>query len=127
MSAIALTTTGDFDLSSGNLQIVADPAQALAIELRARFKLWLGEWYLDTRIGVPYRQVVLVKNPNIAIIRTLFKKVILDTPGVKTLDQFSLTYDPRTRTAAFSFSATTDTGAVISGGSGQPFIVDQAK
>ena len=123
MSTVLLTDTGDFDVSSGNLSIVTDPAQALAIKLRARFRLHLGDWFLDTRIGVPYRAVVLVKNPNIPVIRQMLRNVAATTPGVRSVDAFTLNYDPRARTLAYSFRVTTDKGAIITGGEGAPFIV----
>jgi hypothetical protein len=119
-----MTAAGDLDLTSGNLRLETDPAEALAIKLRARYRLFQGEYFLDTRIGVPYFQFILVHNPNLPVVKSILSKVITQTPGVKSLDTFDLTYDRGARTAAFTFRATTDTGAVISGGSGTPFIVE---
>lgn len=126
MSAFQMTGDGDLALvyaSTGrsNLAIVADPSVAKAIKLRNRFLLFLGEWFLDTRIGVPYFQFLFVKNPDVALVRRMLRRVI-ESVGflVETLD---LTYDPSARTLAFTFSAT-DGPRKIEGGSGTPFIVD---
>ena len=127
MATLALTSQGDFDISSGNLRIVTDPAQALATKLQARFRMWRGEWYLDTRQGVPYRELVLVKNPDIQAIRTMFRSVLSRTPGVASVDSFTLTYDRNARSAAYSFRVLTDTGAVIKGGEGDAFVVEVSK
>lgn len=105
------------------MALVTDPNQEIAIRLQDRFLLALGEWFLDTRIGVPYFQVVFVKNPDVAAIRALFRKVIETTPGIVSVTELSTNYDPAGRTLTWSFTATTDNGATISGGSGQPFIV----
>lgn len=125
MATLALTVGGDLDLSSGNLRFVTDPAEALAIKLQKRFQLWLGEWFLDTRQGVPYRELVLVKNPNLGVIRQLFRQIFSTTQGIKSIDQFNLDYSASARRASFDFRVTTDTGAVIVGGEGKPFIVER--
>lgn len=124
MATLALTEDGDLDFSTGKLVIERDPAKCLASKLRARYRLYLGEWLLDTRLGVPYVQLILVKNPNMTVVRGVLRRVLESTPGVASIDEFTVTYDPRTRSAAFSFRVTTDLGAVITGGSGEPFIVE---
>jgi hypothetical protein len=121
-----MTAGGDLALvysatGRSNLAIVVDPAVAKAIKLRNRFLLFLGEWFLDTRIGVPYFQFLFVKNPDVALVRRMLRRVI-ESVGflVASLD---LAYDPSKRTLMFTFSAT-DGPRVIEGGSGVPFIVD---
>lgn len=126
MSAFQMTPDGDLaltyaDTGRSNLAIVTDPVIAKAIKLRNRFLLFLGEWFLDTRIGVPYFQFLFVKNPDVALVRRMLRRVI-ESVGflVASID---LTYDPSARTLSFTFQAT-DGPRKIEGGSGTPFIVD---
>ncbi len=127
MSTLARTPDGDVALTTVNnkkrITIVTDPSQATAIKLADRFSLWRGEWFLDTREGVPYLQTVFRKNPDLNAIRSLFRFVILTTPGIVRVDDLTLDYDPRARNLSYSFRAVDDNGATITGGSGQPFIV----
>lgn len=123
MSSFAQTNTGDFDLSSGNLVVVQDPGVCTAAKLSNLFGLVLGEWFRDVRIGVPYFQYVFVKNPNLLLIDSLFRKVLLSAPGVSSVTSVNLTYDPAARTLGASFVCVGIGGSSISGGLGQPFIV----
>lgn len=87
--------------------------------------MFLGEWFLDTRQGVPYFQTILVKNPNIGIVRSVLRSVLEQTEGIASIDQFDINYNPTKRTAGFTFRVTTDTNAVIAGGSGLPFVITE--
>lgn len=107
------------------LTLVTDVNQTAANQLADKFSVWLGEWFMDTRIGVPYLQTVFVKNPSLNAIKQLFRQIILGQPPVIECTDLSLQYDPKARTLAYSFLARTASGATISGGSGQPFIVKQ--
>jgi hypothetical protein len=96
--------TGDLDLSTGDLQFVTG-ADAVAQHLLVRLRFYLGEWFLDTRVGIPYYSQILVKNPNLAAIRTTYRQAILSTPGVETLERMDLEFDAATRELALDFSA----------------------
>lgn len=82
-----------------------------------------GEWFLDTRVGVPYWDLSRLKNPDEEVLRRLFRRVILSVQGVGTIESLTLSIDRASRVLSFSFRVTHDSGAVITGGSGEPFIV----
>lgn len=81
--------TGDLALP---VQLITG-ADCVAQRLRIRLRFWLGEWFLDQRLGIPYVRSVLVKNPDLVLIRSIFRRVILSTPGVARLDSLVLTHD----------------------------------
>lgn len=114
----------DLDLSSGNLVITDDRALCIAQKLTIRFQLFFGEWFADARIGVPYYQVILVKNPSMRVISTVFRQVIMGTEGVAEILSEDLNLDVASRTLTADYKIQTDTGAVIVGGVGKPFIVE---
>lgn len=104
MSDLALDlTTGDLALASGRLSLVTGAA-AVRQKLLIRLRLWLGEWVLDRRVGVPYLRDVLVKAPDRAVVEGLLRSVILTCPGVAALLTFELVLRSD-RSALLSFDA----------------------
>ncbi len=124
MSAFA-ELEGDLDLSGGNLRVEKDPDLCTAQKLTNRFRLFLGEWFIDTRIGIPYFQLVFVKNPNLQVIAQLFKRVCLQTPRVLNVLSESLNFFNGQRSLICEMKVQTESGAVLVGGPGLPFIVDE--
>jgi hypothetical protein len=100
---------GDLDVRNGKLVLLTG-AEYARQKMAARFRFFLGEWFLDRREGVPYAQYVFVKNPNIDIIRSIFRRVAMSVEGVVALPNFDVIFTESTRTLAFNFTATFDTG-----------------
>jgi hypothetical protein len=123
MSCFLQTTSSDLDLSSGNLQIVSSLGLIVAQKLTNRFQFFLGEWFVDTRQGVPYFQQVFVKNPNLAAIGQMFRQVIMQTPGVAAVITANLDFISQTRSLTATFVVQCDDGSTLEGGLGIPFIV----
>ena len=124
MSTFAQDGVGDLLVTQGKCTLVTDSTVALAQKLRNQFKLFLGEWYLDTRVGFPYLAAVLGTNPNTGLLSQIFATVIRNTPGVLRVDNISVTFDRAKRQLAVAFSATDDTGKVITFNDlDQPFLV----
>ena len=104
MSDLALDTFGELDLSRDDLYFVTG-ADAVAQHLKIRLRFVLGEWFLDTRVGIPYRSQIWVKNPNLAAIQSVYRRAIASTPGVDELQRIDLALDASTRQLRVSFSA----------------------
>lgn len=124
MATFAQTADRDLALDKGQLVLVTDVAEEAAIVLRNRFRFVKGEYFLDTRQGVPYFDVVFVKNPNLLLVRRVFRDVILSVQGIKRIIDLKTALVEKTRKLTFSFRAQADNGKFIVGGSGQPFIVE---
>lgn len=125
MATFAQDANNDLALTTGQLTIVEDATEACAIKLKNRLQLFKSEWFLDQRVGIPYYEKVFVKNPDLNLVRQLFRKVLLATPPIVRVDALDVVLDGSTRVARYTFRAITDSGAVITGGSGEPFIVEQ--
>jgi len=95
--------------------------EQIAQKLRTRLKFFLGEHFLDTTLGIPYYREVFKKNPNLNLLRSLFRQAILTTPQVVSVEELLLEINSATRTLEVSFKARIDTGAeiVIS-----PFVIE---
>jgi hypothetical protein len=113
------------NLTTGDLLIppkIIRGAEAVAQRVRVRFRWFLGEWFLDERLGVPYYSDILVKNPDPILISFIFRRVLLSTPGVKSVSSFSATLDRTTRTLLVDFEATLDNGIILTAVA-EPFII----
>ena len=82
----------------------------IAQDVQTRLKTFLGEWYLDTRIGVPYYSRILGQKPQIGLIKGVFRDTIMTTPGIIRITQLDLTYEGATRGVIVRFKADTTAG-----------------
>ncbi len=125
MSILAQTDDGDLDLSTGNLVVVTDPDVETAIRLTNRFRSNKGEWFLDQRIGVDYFGRILgVKNPDLLSIQRYLTKIVLACPGVVEVESLDVSLDNASRELTATIKARTQSGALVSGQLGQPFVVE---
>lgn len=122
MTTLAQGPDGDLALTDGRLTKLSGPYEK-AQKILNRLRLFKGEWFLDTRVGVPYFSVVLIKNPDLDIVKRLFRRVVLSVPGIVEMPDIQITWDTKARTLAYTFRAIDDEGNVIEGGPGDPFIV----
>lgn len=111
---LALDGDGDLSIVDGTLQTVDGDAH-LSQFLRIRLLTFLGEWFLDQRIGVPYFRDVLVKDPNPTVLRGVFRRVIANTPGVVQILAFSTSLESTTRQLSVAWEVLTDTGSIVAG------------
>ncbi|WGL54438.1 hypothetical protein [Kluyvera intermedia] len=97
---------GDYTFGSGDDTWLINSPDAVAQAIKTRFNLWYGQWFLDTTTGTPWVQSVLGKQKpetyNLAI-----RQRILQTQGVKSINDFNTVVNTTTRRV--SFTATVDT------------------
>lgn len=101
----------DLVIENGKL-LLTSGIDAVRQRLSQRLGLFLAEWFLDRRRGLPYIQQVFVKNPNPVVIDTVFKREILAEPNVTKLLSFSLDLETTTRLLTVTFRAETTTGTL---------------
>ena len=106
---IRLDDDGDILVSSGDLALTGD-ATAVKQSLAIRLQFFAGEWFLDLDAGLPYFESILVKNPDLLAVRSLYRDVILETPGVQDLELLEFDYEGATRQLTGEYRATTDFG-----------------
>jgi hypothetical protein len=109
---LVLNTSGDLDLVSRRLRLTTRGEEALAQKLRVRLSLAQGDWFLDTRVGVPYYTDVMGKQPKGAV-EALLRGVIATCPGVAAIDRFVFTVDGATRRATLSFAVRSLEGEIV--------------
>ena len=92
----------DLVLFDGQLQLSGGLAQRIDCYLRT----FLGEWWADPTIGVPYFQEILKKNPDLTVVRQAIVSVILTVPGVVSVPYCEVVLDRSSRRMSVSFEAT---------------------
>ena len=109
-------TVGDLYLTDGQITLTPDAKTAVAQHIAIRLRTFFGEWFLDVREGVPYFELVLVKNPDLGRITSIFRSVILATPGVASIARLQLAHDAATRILSVSdLRIKLDDGATLTG------------
>lgn len=122
MAVIVVIPEGDLALVNGNF-VQVDGSRMVRQTLIARFRMFLGEFFLDTREGVPYYRDILVKNPDREVVRSVFRQVLEGTPGVLEILSFEIIYDEQERTIRFSFEVQSTDGVIAVSPDDDAFVV----
>lgn len=99
-------------LLDGRDLLLIDDAERVAQQIKVALLFCLGEWFLDTKKGVPYLEYVLIKNPNMAHVRQVLYEAISGVPDVMRVSKLDVQLNQRSREAVVSYSAETDFGLV---------------
>ena len=94
----------DIDITSGDMVLI-DGNEAITQHVLIRLRFFAEEWFLDSRVGMPYFQQILIKNPDTKAIRAIFIQAITTTPGIDSLDSFDMDFDGPTRRLSIDFVA----------------------
>lgn len=111
MANLKLDSNHDLVFEDGQLILVTG-TEAIAQDIKVRLLFFKSEWALDTRLGIPYYEEVLGQKPILGIVKNLFRKIILQTPGVETVNNLDIVFESTTRTLFISFFATTTAGEI---------------
>lgn len=109
---IALNIASNDLVIKNNDLILIDNAERVAQQVLITLRFWLGEWFLDTREGVPYLEYVLVKNPNMSHIRQILTEKIQSVEGVKSIISLDFDFRRVTRELYVDFEVDTDYGLI---------------
>lgn len=94
------------------IRILRGP-DAVIQRIRQRFRMFRGEWFLDKRLGIPYYEEILVKNPDVGVVTTIFRQVLTDTPGVARVASMKARVDRGARELVTSFEAVLEDPTII--------------
>jgi hypothetical protein len=92
MTVRKLTPTGDYAFGNSALDLISNTPQAVAQIVQTSLLLWLGEWYLDTTLGMPWIEGVLGKH-NQATADITIQDYILNVQGVTDISDFTSSDD----------------------------------
>jgi len=104
--------TSDLELSTGLDLSVVEEDEQIQQNLAIRLRFFFGEWFLNTKVGIPYIEDILKKNPNPSTIEALLKEAISGTPGVYEILRYSQSINASARTLSVDFAVRTDYGII---------------
>jgi hypothetical protein len=104
-----LLSNGDLSITNGQLQLTSSIAVAAAQRIATRLRLFQGEWFLDTGAGTPYFQQILNAPPDMNVLASIFRRVVLADSYVLAVPSCVCTLAARALTVRFI--AIVDTGA----------------
>ncbi len=110
MADLKLDAGGDLEIGTDGDLIIVTGIDAIAQHLRIRLQFFRGEWFLDTRQGIPYFEEVLIKAPDLNVVQSLLREAIRETPGVISITSFELDFDGVTRKLSLNSDALTTEG-----------------
>ena len=116
MSDILLDeATGDIAVVGLTPVLTTDLGKLVRQRLKIRLDTYLGEWFLNSNVGVPYFQKLFKKPYNQLAVDSIFKGIILETEDVSRITSYSTNFDTAARTFSLTFSVLTsvDTGLDI--------------
>lgn len=105
MSDIKLNSNHDLSLSDNSLSLTSEGDESIAQRLKIRLWAFKGEWFWNTNFGVPYFQEVFVKGATVDDLEDIFKKQILQCPGIINLNSFEMNVDTSSRKITIGFTA----------------------
>lgn len=96
----------NFDIST------VDDVDQVTQNLGIRLRFFLGEWFLNIGVGVPYYQSILIKSPNQINVESALKSEIINTIGISEILAFSSQYDNFNRRFDVAFTALSNAGPI---------------
>lgn len=106
-------TTHDLTLKNGDLQLV-DGGNWVQQSIKQNLQTLLGEWFLDTTIGLPWFDEIMQKGTSENRIKQLLIREIANTQGVEKLNSLIINVDNRTRRGTVTFEVQA-LGTIITG------------
>jgi hypothetical protein len=120
-----LDDSGQLEWIGSDISDAEDYSRMVLQRIRCRLLLIRGEWYMDQRVGTPWREKVWVTGASLDVIRRIIEQVAEGTPGVDSVDSLELTLDATHRTMTIDLVATTDLGTVLTTADlDEPLIVE---
>lgn len=106
--------TGDLLISPlGLTRLTNTQVEEVGQRLRTKLQHFLGEWFLDETLGLSYFRDVLVRNPDMAVVKSLFQDAITSDAGVEQLVLLDLALNTETRVLSVTFEAVLNSGELL--------------
>lgn len=95
----ALSASGDYTFGVNGTNFLINSPAGVAQAVKTRLSIAVGEWFLDIGFGTPFQSKILGAG-RVSTYDSAIQQVILDTPGVSAITQYSSSVNPNTRAAS---------------------------
>lgn len=107
--------TNDWIVENSDLKFTSDKSEFVAQKMTENLLFILGEWFLDRNQGLPYfgeldengnriRETgILIKNPDLNYIITLYKDTVNNIDEIEEILEFDLVLNSSTRTLTIDY------------------------
>ena len=102
--------TGDLDISNNKLNMTEEGLESIAQRLRIRLRLFHREWVLDRSVGTKWFELILRKGVDKFIADQEVRRVVLETPQVRSIQSWESTINSTTREYDVVATVTTTIG-----------------
>jgi hypothetical protein len=104
-------TSHDLQIVGYDLALVED-IDLIRQRIKQRLLLVLGEWFLDTSIGLPWYQEIFKKSTSQERVKALLINQITQTEGVNKILDFQFSYNSSNRGLTVDFRVDTIGGII---------------
>lgn len=101
----------DIVLEDGDIKAV-DGKEEIVQRVKVTLLAWAGEWLFDTAFGLPYREEIIVRDPNLEAIDARLRDIISNIEGIITILELFLSLDPISRILTVTSTLDTVEGRV---------------
>ena len=109
---IFLDNNHDILYENGDIRFTNSLSEDAAQRIKIRLLIFVGEWILDNREGVPYYQRILTKVSK-AVVDAIFKAKILEEPLVDRISEFTSIQDNVNRIYKLNFEVILKNGTTV--------------
>lgn len=102
--------THDVVFVNGDAPVTNTIQTSVAQRLKITLQTFLGEWFLNTEVGVPYFEGIFGKVFNKSAVDLILQNKILEDPGVIEMVSFESSIDNQRRTYSMNFRVRTSEG-----------------
>lgn len=103
-----LDDSGQLEWIGGDITDTESYARMVAQRITCRVKMIRGEWYLDQRLGTPWKERLWKRGVTVEAVRRVMREVIEGTPGVRELRTLDVELDAASRQATISWTVITE-------------------
>lgn len=122
MAVLRVIPAGDLAVDGGDFVIYSD-LEFIRQTIACRLKFGKGEWFLSLNEGVPYYTHILVKSPDLSVIRALYRRIIMSVEGVLSVPVLTLSLDRASRTLSVAFQAKCRSGTIEVSAGDEGFVL----
>lgn len=109
---LSLGDDGDLDMVAGQL-VLTRGVEAIRQSADFRLSFFKGQWFLNPNLGIDYFGSILVKNPDLGAVTSIYRDELLAVPGIASVGSFTLSLDAQTRILTGPWAARADTGQLV--------------